>query len=112
MFAQRVRKVSNGVISTIAGEGDGVPGFSGDNGPATRAMLNYPSGVAVDGSGNVYVADFFNNRVRILVPSGPPCPAPALTPTSLSAPASGGNLTSRSLRPRRAPGRYKACRHG
>jgi DNA-binding beta-propeller fold protein YncE len=42
----RIRKVSNGVITTVAG--NGTPGFSGDNGPATSAQLNAPNGVAVD----------------------------------------------------------------
>jgi sugar lactone lactonase YvrE len=59
----RVRKVTpSGVISTVAGTG--VPGFSGDGGPATSAELNYPRAVAVDGAGNLYIADAFNNRIR------------------------------------------------
>ena len=58
----RIRKVSNGVITTVAG--NGMPGFSGDDGPATSAQLNYPYGVAVDASGNVYIADTFNDRIR------------------------------------------------
>ncbi len=58
----RVRKVSNGVITTVAG--NGAPGFGGDNGPATSAQLDDPSGVAVDSAGNLYVADSGNNRVR------------------------------------------------
>ena len=59
----RVRKVdATGTISTIAGTGE--PGFSGDGGPATEAQLNFPCGVAVDGAGNLYIADRFNNRVR------------------------------------------------
>ena len=59
-----VRKVaaSSGTISTVAGTGKA--GYSGDNGPAASATLNFPSGVAVDGSGNVYIADTSNNRVR------------------------------------------------
>src|SRR4051794_10582242 len=59
-----VRKVSadTGVITTIAGNGNG--GFSGDGGPATSANLSNISGVAVDGSGNVYIADKDNGRVR------------------------------------------------
>src|ERR1019366_1857053 len=48
----RIRKVSNGVITTAAGGGSG-----GDNGPATSAQLNYPAGVAVDSAGNLYIAD-------------------------------------------------------
>jgi trimeric autotransporter adhesin len=58
-----VRQISTkGVITTIAG--NGTAGFSGDNGAATSAMLNAPQGVAVDSSGNVYVADTANARVR------------------------------------------------
>jgi uncharacterized protein (TIGR03437 family) len=58
----RIRKVSNGVIATVAG--NGTQGFSGDNGPATSAQLNYPAGVAVDSAGNLYIADEVNNRIR------------------------------------------------
>jgi uncharacterized protein (TIGR03437 family) len=59
----RVRKVSpTGIITTIAGNGH--PGFSGDNGPAAAAQLNQPYGVALDTSGNLYIADFGNQRVR------------------------------------------------
>jgi uncharacterized protein (TIGR03437 family) len=58
----RIRKISNGVITTVAG--NGMPGFSGDNGPATSAQLYYPYGVAVDASSNVYIADTFNYRIR------------------------------------------------
>ncbi len=59
---QRIRKVTNGTISTIGGTG--TPGFSGDGGPATAALLSYPSKVAVDSSGNVFLADQNNNRIR------------------------------------------------
>lgn len=59
----RVRKVSaGGTITTIAGTGKG--GFSGDGGPATRAQLRNPYGIAVDGKGNVYISDSGNHRVR------------------------------------------------
>ncbi|MGI8991286.1 MAG: IPT/TIG domain-containing protein [Bryobacteraceae bacterium] len=59
----RVRKITpGGTISTVAGTG--VPGFDGDNGPAVQARLNLPYGVAVDGAGNLYIADLGNNRVR------------------------------------------------
>jgi uncharacterized protein (TIGR03437 family) len=58
----RVREVSNGVITTVAGTG--TYGYSGDNGPATSAQLNYPSSVAADSAGNLYIADAGNNRIR------------------------------------------------
>jgi hypothetical protein len=58
----RIRKVSNGVITTVAG--DGTSCFSGDNGPATSAQLSIPIAVAVDSAGGLYIADYANNRVR------------------------------------------------
>jgi streptogramin lyase len=65
----RVRKVSpGGTITTFAGTG--VPGFSGDGGSATSARLYAPHGVAVDGQGNVYIADSYNQRVRKVNPAG------------------------------------------
>jgi sugar lactone lactonase YvrE len=51
-----------GCISTVAG--DGVAGFSGDSGAATSAEFNYPTEVTVDVSGNLYIADGSNNRIR------------------------------------------------
>ncbi len=60
---QRIRKVdSSGMISTVAGSG--TSGFSGDGGAATTASLNYPTGVAVDAAGNLFIADSGNNRIR------------------------------------------------
>jgi sugar lactone lactonase YvrE len=65
----RVRKVDpTGVITTFAGTG--VAGFSGDTGQATLAQVNNPRDVALDGAGNVYFVDAFNNRVRRVAPSG------------------------------------------
>ncbi len=62
-YNQRIRKVdTNGVITTVAG--NGIEGYSGDGGPATGAQLHYPSGMAVDTLGNLYIADWGNNRVR------------------------------------------------
>jgi hypothetical protein len=58
------RPLTAGHIYTIAG--NGTSGFSGDGGPGTAAELGYPGGVAVDGSGNVVVADLGNNRVRVV----------------------------------------------
>jgi YVTN family beta-propeller protein len=64
----RVRKVSGGIISTIAGTG--INGYSGDGGLGTNAMINEPYGVAVDSTGNVFVSDSFNSRVRKVDTSG------------------------------------------
>jgi sugar lactone lactonase YvrE len=59
----RVWKVNaQGFITTLAGTR--VPGFSGDGGPAAQAQLNGPHGIAVDGAGNVFIADQMNHRVR------------------------------------------------
>ena len=66
---QRVRKIdTSGIITTIAGTG--VAGFSGDNGPATAAQLNTPSGVWGDNAGNVYIAEWSGQRVRKVNTSG------------------------------------------
>jgi len=86
----RIRRVSGGVIATVAG--NGLPGFSGDNGPAASAQLSAPIGIAVDAAGNLYVADSGNTRVRVLTVSGSPC-AYSVSPTVLQAPASGGTVT-------------------
>jgi hypothetical protein len=58
----RIRMVSGGNISTIAGTG--VAGFSGDGGAATAAQLSLPTALAVDSNANIYVADTNNNRIR------------------------------------------------
>jgi hypothetical protein len=66
LIGARVRKIGlDGVINTIGG--DGIPGYSGDGGPATKATINYPLGLATDGAGNVYLSDF-NQAVRVLRP--------------------------------------------
>ena len=57
-----IREVSGGNIATIAGTG--VAGFFGDTGPASAALLNLPTAVAVDSNGNVYIADTNNHRIR------------------------------------------------
>jgi hypothetical protein len=58
-----IRKVDvNGIITTIAGNGS--IGYSGDGGAATNASFNHPYGLAVDGSGNVFIADEGNNVIR------------------------------------------------
>ncbi|HEY6392207.1 MAG TPA: hypothetical protein VIX89_13060 [Bryobacteraceae bacterium] len=68
----RIRLVSGGVITTIAGNGSA--GYSGDGGPAVNAQLNYPSQLARDSSGKIYFVDQYNNTIRVLtpVPINPP----------------------------------------
>src|SRR5206468_5929882 len=60
----RIRKVAaaTGIITTVAG--NGINTFAGDGGAATNASLNYPASVALDASGNLYIADPNNNRIR------------------------------------------------
>jgi trimeric autotransporter adhesin len=65
----RIRMVtkSTGLITTVAG--NGTIGFSGDGGLATSARLHNPRGVAIDASGNIYIADTYNNRIRMVTKS-------------------------------------------
>ena len=64
----RIRKVdTSGIITTVVGSGATGPGkgaFSGDNGAAINAQLNTPWGIAFDSSGNLYIADSENQRIR------------------------------------------------
>ncbi|MEI8280041.1 MAG: T9SS type A sorting domain-containing protein [Bacteroidota bacterium] len=64
-----IRKINtSGIITTIAG--NGIPGFYGDNGPAASCYLNFPSSIACDASGNIYVSDLNNQRIRKIASSG------------------------------------------
>jgi len=75
---QRIRKVdTNGIITTVAGNatatnswGYYIGGFSGDGGAATNAELYFPTGIAVDAVGNLYIADQGNNRIRMVDANG------------------------------------------
>ncbi len=62
------KRTPEGLITTVAGTG--VQGYSGDGGAATAAQLKYPSSVAVDKLGNLYIADVSNNRIRKVDPTG------------------------------------------
>ncbi len=91
----RLRKVNpSGIISTIAGTG--IPGFSGDGGPASAAQLNNLTGVACGNNGSIYICDYNNNRVRMMAP-------PDRSPSFLFGPAhsivlcEGEGVTSASL---------------
>ncbi|MFI5139493.1 MAG: T9SS type A sorting domain-containing protein [Sphingobacteriales bacterium] len=65
----RIRKVNtSGIITTVAGTG--TPGYNGDGIAAVTAQINSANELAVDGSGNIYIADAFNNRIRKVNTSG------------------------------------------
>lgn len=59
-----IREVRGGIITTVAGNGS--PGYSGDGGPATDAMLYSPANVVVDAAGDLFIADYFNNVIRVV----------------------------------------------
>ncbi|WP_263364961.1 NHL domain-containing protein [Edaphobacter acidisoli] len=63
----RIREINaaTGIITTIAGTG--TEGYSGDNGPATAAELDSPQGLAIDTTGNLYIADTHNHRIREVI---------------------------------------------
>jgi uncharacterized protein (TIGR03437 family) len=65
----RIRKATPaGIITTVAGSG--AFGYSGDGGPAVNASLSVPTGVAVDSTGALFIADYFNNVIRKVTPDG------------------------------------------
>lgn len=66
--AHRVRRIADGIIHTVAGNGEA--GFDGDGGPGVDASLNGPSALALDQAGNLYIADTFNDVVRRLALDG------------------------------------------
>lgn len=66
--ANRVRVIRDGIITTVAGNGDAR--YYGDGGPATEAALSYPTALAVDDAGNLYIADSLNDVVRRVTPDG------------------------------------------
>ncbi len=68
--AVRVVDKSTGYITTFAGNGQRGWGYTGDGGPATDASIYLPSGLAIDGSGNIYVADYGNNLIRLIGSTG------------------------------------------
>ena len=69
MGNHRIRRIKadTGIISTIAG--DGLPRFSGDGDNGTEASLSHPAGLALDASGNIYIADTDNHRIRRVDPA-------------------------------------------
>jgi trimeric autotransporter adhesin len=89
----RIRKVtkSTGVITTVAGTG--TAGYFGDGGQATSAELNSPQGVAVDASGNIYIADTKNKRIRMFAANEMPTSAPSTAPISTPSPSAASTST-------------------
>jgi uncharacterized protein (TIGR03437 family) len=67
-YSQVFSIAANGTIKVVAGTG--TPGFSGEGGQATSAQLNAPAGLVLDSSGNLYIADMGNNRIRQVTPAG------------------------------------------
>jgi sugar lactone lactonase YvrE len=65
---QRIRKITGTTITTIAGNGEEL--YVGDGAAATAAVLDSPTGVAVDSTGNLYIADRHNHRIRMVTPAG------------------------------------------
>ena len=65
---QRVRRIGNGVVTTLAGSG--VQGFAGDGAAATLAELDSPAGIAVAADGRVFIADTHNQRIRVVATNG------------------------------------------
>jgi trimeric autotransporter adhesin len=66
-YSIRMVTKSTGIITTVAG--DGMEAYKGDGGQATSASLFYPFGVTVDASGDIYIADGNNNRIRLVTKS-------------------------------------------
>ena len=68
-YNHAIRKISTtGIVTTIAG--NGTAGFSGDGGPASAAMLNFPNGIKFDSHGNLFIADQQNERIRVINTAG------------------------------------------
>jgi len=88
-----IRRVDarTGIITTVAGDyaadeaNGGLGGFSGDGGAATSAQLNDPQGVAIDGAGDLFIADTFDNAIREVTPAG-------IISTVVNSAAAGGGI--------------------
>ena len=85
---------STGIISTVAGTTPKSPGYSGDGGPATSAKLLIPSGVAVDVSGNIYIADTGNRIIRMVTKNTGIISTVAGTPNKYGSSGDGGPALS------------------
>ncbi|HUJ41261.1 MAG TPA: choice-of-anchor D domain-containing protein [Candidatus Acidoferrales bacterium] len=83
-----------GDINTVVG--DGTEGFAGDGGPAINAELDFPAGLAIDSTGNLYIADYYNNRIRSVggIAAGAGAAAFAASPNPLAFGSQAQNLPS------------------
>lgn len=83
-LGQRIRRIDpSGTVTTVAG--NGTAGFSGDGGPAAEAQVDHLRALALDAAGNLWVADTFNNRVRVIAGAAS-IPAPEPTTSTTTAP--------------------------
>jgi len=85
-----IRKVSGGTITTVAGKNSGGANYAGDLGLATSASLWDPSGVVVDSAGNIYIADAYNNVIRVVCQTQTPF---ACTNNAFVSPTTNGYVT-------------------
>lgn len=88
----RIRKVTNGVITTIAGTGQ--PGYGGDGLYSTLSLFTFPSSVLVDSNGLVYVGDTGNDVIRLLTPYNQLLPAPSINASGVVSASLFGQFTS------------------
>ena len=101
----RVRRVATdtGIISTVAGNGS--CRFSGDGGAASSAGLNFPSGIVLDPTGNLFMTDSSNHRVRRVSAPTQPSNTPSVTPTCIITPSfSSSKISSNSASATPTPG--------
>jgi trimeric autotransporter adhesin len=96
----RMVSVSSGIITTVAG--NALHGYSGDGVLATSATLYYPADVTMDQSGNLYIADFGNSRIRMISLTSAPSASPAPSSTASLLPSVQPSL-SQSTSPRKSP---------
>src|SRR5438128_10349245 len=80
----------SGTITTAAGIGIVPFGFSGDGGPATSAQLYFPTGVAVDGAGNLFIVDSVNQRIRKVSAACPRYSPPSIASLATTSTGAGG----------------------
>ena len=86
-----LRKIAtSGIISTVAG--NGTAGYSGDGGPAASAQLSFPTGVAVDSTGRIYISDRGNNAIRLLQPVSVGVSSVTNGASNISGPVSPGEI--------------------